>query len=104
MADTRARITQTGKAVNLAQLAAEAGGPLAASSTEIVSVDGTLTVQVLQAAYDAHVADPNYGLPAEDTAATGLRAKAQAVFNGTDTFTAAQLQRLVAALVLRATR
>lgn len=34
----------------------------------------------------------------------GVRAKARAVYRGTDTFTAAQVQRLVAALVLMVTR
>jgi hypothetical protein len=41
---------------------------------------------------------------AADTQLDQIRAKAQAVFNGTDTFTAAQMQKLVAAMVLRMTR
>ena len=98
--------------INLSQLAAELGtdklfGPdndtLVSTTSKTIQAEGVTQAQ-LEAGLAAHVADPDFGKPAEDQEFSRLRAKAQDVFNGTDTFSAAQIQKIVAGLVLRATR
>lgn len=105
MSDTRTRVPLT-KPVDLAQLAAEVGAALSASDTEVVvaDLDATVTAQALSAALAAHTPQPDYGLSDEDRQLLAVRAKARAVAAGTDTLTAAQVQKIVAHLVLRATR
>jgi hypothetical protein len=84
------------------QLAAELG-------TEEVWIDGkrviaNVPLATLEAAVTAHVADQSFGEPPEERQLWALRAKAQAVWNRTDTFSPEQMQRAIAGLVLRATR
>lgn len=57
-----------------------------------------------QAVIDTYVYDPAWGKPTEDVEMSKVREKAKAVAAGTDTFTAAQMQKAVAHLILRATR
>lgn len=57
----------------------------------------------IRAALDAHVRDPDYGTPASRREVRAARAKAQAVAAGGDTYTAPQVQRIIAALVLAVT-
>lgn len=123
--DTRPRITQTGKPLNLEQLSAELGGKaLCASATEIVAAEGVnVTAAQMQTAYDAHVADPLWVNPADSQAVAqrgrtldaadaltqliaqaggtaAVRSKLKNVLAGTDSFTNTQAQRLLAALAL----
>jgi hypothetical protein len=58
--DTRTRVPLNGKAVDLAQLAAEVGVPLTASDSEVVVADSksTVTAAVLKTALDAHTPVP----------------------------------------------
>lgn len=106
----------TQKEINPSQLCVEIGRhPLRHVAGRYVASDA-VDEATLAAAVEAHVADPDWTDPDpapapeptdEEKAAVDLsavRAKAKAVFAGTDTFTAAQVQKLVAALVLRATR
>lgn len=58
----------------------------------------------VNAAIAAHVADDAYGQPSEDVGLAGVRAKAAQVAAGDGTFTAAQVQKILAHLVLRTTR
>lgn len=88
----------TDKDVNLAQLAAELG-------TNQVWIDGHRILAAvgraqLEAAVAAHVADPLFGAPDEERLLGTLETKMRAVWTGTDTFTAAQVQRLLAGLGL----
>lgn len=102
----------TQKRIGLGQLGSELGtdklfGPdpetlLSTRAKEIVAED--ITEAALQTAIDAHAYNADWGRPAEDRDLSAIRTKAQAVFNGTDTFTAAQMQKLVAGIVLRLTR
>lgn len=71
------------------------------------------TLQVLRDDADAvkvrkalasHVPNPDFGRPVEDAALGALRAKALQVIAGDGTFTAAQTQKILASIVLRATR
>lgn len=113
--------TSTSKPINPSQLCVELGriplrviGP-AADGTTIVRTD-SIGVTALRNGVASHTADPNWTDPNpspappptdQERAGTELqavRAKAKAVLDGTDTFTAAQVQKLVAALVLRLTR
>lgn len=116
-------ITTTRK-VNPGQLSYEVGryptrvrGPYE-DGTTVVTVDGVGEANLVSAV-EAHApmenwTDPDYVAPppteaeVEDTQTRdqmlAIRTKAKAVFAGTDTFTAAQLQKIAAALVLRATR
>lgn len=57
-----------------------------------------------QAIIDSYIFDPDYGKPQEDRDLSALRAKALEVFQGDSTFTAAQMQKIVAGIVLRLTR
>lgn len=104
--DDRIRIPLGGKVVNLAQLAAEVGAALSASDTEIVVADlrAGVSEAAVRAALAAHVADPDFGIAPEDKQARAARAKALQVFAGTATFTPAEVQKILAAVVLRATR
>lgn len=105
----------TSKTLNVSQLAAELGGvPLRAVGPDddgntLVAVQGG-TKAALDAAVDGHTAapawvDPGY-VPPPDTATPidAVRARAQEVLAGTGTFTAAQMQKILAALVLRTSR
>lgn len=105
----RARVEGITKPVNLAQLAAELGtdqvfGDDYTPDEQPRTILAETTQPALEAAVAVHVADELYGQPQENRDMSVIRTKAQAVFNETDTFTAAQIQKLVAALVLRATR
>lgn len=104
--DTRPRVPLNGKTVDLAQLATEVGAPLAASDDEVVITeeDSTVTTDALSAAISAHTPDPEYGQPDEDRQLRVLRTKARDVAAGNGTFTTAQVQKILAHLVLRATR
>lgn len=93
---------QTTKEIRPDQLAVEVGTDIF-TSEGIVQAEG-VTQQQLEDAVAAHTSDPDWGKPAEDKNLEAIRAKAQAVFDGSDTFTAAQLQKIAAAIVLRATR
>lgn len=118
-----AELTTT-KALNISQLCVEIGrkalrvlGP-DDDGTYVVKFDeADLSEADMQVALDAHVADPNWTDPnppplsaedqgAKDTATQleQIRTKAKAVFAGTDTFTTAQVQKILAGLVLRQTR
>ena len=109
--DTRPRV-QVAKPVTLDQLAAEVGTALAATLdaernvTEVVVADpaSTVTAETLTAAIAAHTPTADYGKPAEDVGLSAIRAKAQAVAAGDGAFTAAQVQKILAHLVLRTTR
>lgn len=110
----------TTKPINPGQLCVEAGR----IALRIVTRDGVSRISTeaisdseLQAFVDAHVADPSWTDPnppppspeeIEDantrSALLALRAKARDVYAGADTFTAAQVQRILAGLVLRETR
>lgn len=106
MSDNRPRANLNGKAINLAQLDAELGNVgLCASATEVVAAErASVTKTQLELAVAAHVPNPDFGKPPEDVEMSKVRVKAQAVAAGTDTFTAAQVQKILANLVLRATR
>lgn len=99
----------TSKEIDAAQLAA------ACTSTSLIvrrnDADGTFEIEAadvssssLQSAVDAQVPDPNYGQPVEDTQLQAVRDTARQVLAGQATFTATQLQKIAAAIVLRATR
>lgn len=105
MPDTRTRVTLS-KPVNLSQLAQEVGTALTGDDTQIVVADpdATITTEALSSAVAAHTPDPDYGQPDEDRQLRAVRAKALAVKAGTDTFTAAQTQKILAHLILRSTR
>lgn len=104
---------ETTKQINQAQLRDEIAAALRISAPYVdrlatrlkvlgmVSEDQRATIE--QAVAD-HVPDPDYGRTEEERNFTAIREKAKAVFAGTDTFTAAQVQKLLAALVLRETR
>lgn len=100
-----ASITTT-KTINLQQLTTELGvGMSARSVTGLpLELEADLPLEVLQVAIDAHVADPFYGEAAEDRTLRLARVQAQAVLAGTATYTALESQRILARLVLRATR
>lgn len=90
---------RTAKQIRLDQLAAELG-------TDQVWSDGDRILAkvppaVLEAAIAAHVADNEFDVPAERKVPPGIRAKVAEVRAGQATFTAAELQVLVAALALR---
>jgi hypothetical protein len=95
----------TTKRLNLAQLGSELGGVGLAcrggdpASTDSKEVEADVAQADLQSAIDAHVYDGFWG---DDDARQldNLRAKAQAVIAGTDSFTAAQLQQIAARTVL----
>lgn len=93
----------TTKVVHLAQLAFEAGGALCRNSETgaIVAADGAQITQAgLEGAVDAHVADPYWGEP-EDRKAIRLAVdKAKAVLAGTDSYTSAEVQQIIARIVL----
>lgn len=109
----------TGRATNASQLCVELGrvpmrfdGPDEDGNTEIRT--GAVTQAQLEAAIESHVADPNWTDPNPPPATQeqvisadlqAIRARAIEVFNDpTQSFTSRQSQRLLAALVLRATR
>lgn len=97
----RARVNNVTKPIRLEQLAAELGTDQVFSDG--TSIEAEVSQDVLEAAVGAHIADDFYGQP-EQRDLAALRLKAQAVQAGTDTFTAAQIQKVVATLVLKATR
>lgn len=98
--------------LNGAQLADElASGGVVLASEIAVDGDGRLVIDapdsdrpVVQTILAAHVPDPEFGRPDEDRQLGVLRAKAREVAAGNGTFTAAQVQKILAHLVLRATR
>jgi hypothetical protein len=100
--DTRPRVALGGKAVVLCQLAAEVGAALTANDDEVVVADpaAAVTQQQLATAVANHVADPTFNQPPEQQSLASLRSKAQAVLAGTDSFTTAQVQKLLAAVVV----
>lgn len=106
MTDTRPRVSLNGKTVRLDQLAAEVKAGLTASDTEVVIAEdkSPVTVEALRAAVDAHVPDPAWGVATEDKAIDAVRAKAADVLAGKTTFTAAETQRVLAAVVLYVSR
>lgn len=81
--DPRPRVAHKGKALNLVQLAAELGAALAADDVDVVVVDDSRTQAQLQAAVDAHVAQPTSSDRAAD-----LRAKALAALDANATYLA----------------
>ena len=90
-------------------IATTTGLPITAATVDQTQaiVHGTISESnraAIQGAINSYAHNPNHAVPTEDIDLSALRTKAQAVFNQTDTFTAGQIQRLVAALVLRATR
>lgn len=104
----------TQKNIDGLQLAAEVRSAMTLTSDpQVAYVNGQIAVShpnlsagnqsAVQTVVTNHTPTTNYGLPQTTIDINALRAKAQAVFNQTDTFTAAQVQRLVAILVLRAT-
>lgn len=103
--DTRTRVPLT-KPVDLAQLAAEVGAALSASEDDLVvaDADAPVTPEALSAALDAHTPDPDFGRPDEDRQLRAIRTKAREVAAGNGTFTAAQVQKILAHLILRSTR
>ena len=104
--DVRPRVPLDGTRVNVAQLTAELGGAgLCVSETEVVAAEGAQITQAqLAAAVATHVADPNYGRPAEDITLDGMRAKALNVLSQGGAFNPTEMQRILAALVARLTR
>lgn len=103
------------KSLNLAQLATEIasahGWPLAELSTSGSEQAGRLTVHrvdadpvKVQSVLDAHIPDPLFGAPEEDRGLAALHDKAVRVFNGQDSFTATEQQRILAGVVLYVTR
>ena len=116
----------TTKPINISQLSFEMGrvplrcvGPDADGAYKL-RFDEPITEAAAAAAVEAHSANPSWTDPnpppptkselrAQDAVlaqeeAERVRAKAKAVFDGTDTFTNAQIQKIVAGLVLRAAR
>jgi hypothetical protein len=92
----------TDKDIDAAQLAAELG-------TDQVWIDGRRILAAvdratLEAAVAAHVVDPYFGEPDEQRQLGALETKMRAVWAGTETFTPAQVQRLLAGLGLLALR
>lgn len=101
----RARVTGITKLIRLDQLAQELGSDqVFGSGSPISEVEAEVPQATLEAAIGSHVADDLFGEPQESRDLTALRIKAQAVFAGTDTFTAPQIQKAVAGLILKATR
>jgi hypothetical protein len=99
---------QTTKQISPKKLADELGVPVTIRGTspdEIGSktVEAETTVGALGTAVTNHVYDDEYELSEKDRQIRRVRALAQDVLAGTDTFTNAQIQKLVAALVLRET-
>lgn len=102
---TRARVENITKPIRLEQLAQELGtDQVFGSGNPISEVEAEVPQATLEAAIAAHVRDDLFGEPQEARDLTALRVKAQAVFAGTDTFTPAQIQRIVAGLILKTTR
>lgn len=112
----------TSKTINPSQLGVELGRVALRVGDGYVDAP-TVDEAALQAGIDAHVADPDWVDPnppppsadqlrqadadsgISNLATTaGIRAKCKAVLAGTDTFTAAQRDRALAALVLLAIR
>lgn len=106
MSDNRVRVPLNGKMVRLDQLAAEVGADLSVSDTEVVVTDedSTVTAAGLSAALDSHAPDSTWGTATEDKALDAARTKAADVLSGKATFTAAEMQQILAAAVLCATR
>lgn len=105
--------TQFAQTANPVQLHAEARGAKQNWPASFVQADGGWRYRVdrddidraaVQAALDAHTPDPEYGQPDEDRQLRALRTKAQQVAAGDGTFTAVQIQKILAHLILRATR
>lgn len=101
----RARVGNITKPIRLEQLATELGtDQVFGSGDPIEMVEAEVPQATLEAAIASHVRDDLFGEPQEGRDLAALRVKAQAVFAGTDTFTPAQVQRIVAGLILKATR
>jgi hypothetical protein len=66
--DNRKRGSRAGHSINLGQLAAEVGTPLAMNDDDVVIVDPDtdVTQEELDDAIAAHVADPDYGMPVDE--------------------------------------
>lgn len=67
-------------------------------------VEADADEQTLRDTVEGIVYDETVGTDPNARAISAVREKANAVITGTDTFTAAQVQKIVARLVLRATR
>lgn len=65
-----------------------------------IEVDG-MSPASIQAALDTYVYDEEHGLPDSQKQLRAIRQKARAVIAGSDTFTPAQVQQIVARLALR---
>ena len=101
MSDTRPRVALNGKQINLAQLDTELGGHgLASSATEVVAVAGSpVTTPQLQAAVDAHVADPLWTNEAKVRAnAEQALADLRTIRDSTGNLSSAQLSNAVRVL------
>lgn len=95
--------TPLSKSINGTQLKAEVGASDLYVTEDILHAEGC-TQEELEDGLAAHTPDPDYGKPQEDRDLSALRAKAQDVFAGNSTFTAAQVQKILAGIVLRLTR
>lgn len=105
----------TRKRINISTFHAHAGitrstieGVADSTTTKTISTED-ISQAALQAAVDSYVYSEPAPEPLSDaqkaeTDMQAVRAKALAVFNGTDTFSPAQMQKLVAGIVLRLTR
>lgn len=105
-----AEITTT-KQVNASQLCVELGRiAVRVRHADPVRIWADTDEASLMAAVEAHEADPNWSDPnppppteteRANVELAKLRSKCQAVFAGSDSFSASQAQKLIAALVLR---
>lgn len=73
-----------------------------------VTVKGDGETPITQAELETLVTnytyDPDYGKDPEEKDLDAIRTKAQAVYDGTDAFTDVEVQKILAAIVLQATR
>jgi hypothetical protein len=98
----------TNKRINPGQLVEHLGtsegirvlGDPGSDGPKEIEVDG-MSPAALQAALDTYVYDEEHGLPDSQKQLRAVRQKAREVIAGTDTFTPAQMQQLVARLALR---
>lgn len=99
--------TTTTLQINPAKLSAETGHAVSTRGIDPflvgpkeVEIEGLTNPQTATAVTN-HVFDPDFGKAANQVTLEQVLAKAQDVLAGTDTFTNNQMQKLVAALVLR---
>lgn len=107
MARAEARTT---KRINPAHLSSLLGGVAvftsgsAPDSTEEKLVQAETDQATLDSALASYSYDAHFGKPAEDRDMATIRTKAQAVWDGTQSFTTPEIQKLLAGIVLRLTR